>query len=661
MPGFTREQLSQMLAAIKSNNLVELDKVMLIQGIYSRSNLKQYDLCFKVACHFGLTTAVAKYLELRSYSDEVLSIGLFEACKNGDIDTLKVLIEKGHADPNKNFDIAACHTDDIANPAINFDLRKDKEKQPEVFPLFYATLCQRIEIVRYLAGLRNINLNKTFRYDNAVNKTVLLFTFKRPEIAKILLENGANPLIECEALQTKEQLEKDLVTKEQLLTKEQLKKAGLDQDHILTYSFYSYIARKVADEDVHDPLVKMYFEEWYPKNKHREHELNTEAARIAGKYYSSEHSSGSGSNSPMSLTPNGSPPHPSVMVRHSPPDSPEGLRNGSPVGSPMQRSDSASSGSAGSSPERVSVQPVVSPQFIIPSGDGDLDDEFYSALCSRNKFEQAKTIYDTGRVRFNSSFKDDNKLKNVLQIAMTSRIYDWFSDLEKYMLCHPKYPADINSVNSNRQTVLHLRMHIGTNIKSIPGRAGVTAVMEKYADKNPNINAIDKMENTPLHYAAGSGSTKSHEAVDELLKRGADASLRNKEGLTAEEYCKRYCPDEEAKKKVLAVFATHRPQQQSIANLVTSSSTPIIYSGANSAGAPSSQKNATNNSGAAIPTAVAAQNVRGNSNTVGSMYAIPPAASVELPKRPQNQDTHNKEDKKKASLGGMVKNLFHIK
>ncbi len=642
MPAFTREQFKRMMTAVDSNNLEELDTVILTQAVMSKTNLSKKDLCFKIACHFGLTEEVAKYLELRSYSEDILRIGLFESCKNGDINTLKLLIEKGHVDPNKNFDISACHADDIANPAMGFDLKKDKERQPEVFPLFYAALCGRIEIVRYLAGLKNININKTFRYDNSINYTVLLVAFhkdKKPEIAKILLENGANPLIECE----------------------EQPKAGHSDDNLLHYSFYTHMLAMIANEDVHNPLVKMYFEEWYPKNKHREHELNVEAARIAGKHYSPEPSSGS--DSPASAgSREGSPPHHSPVLQRTPPDSPVASRNGSPPSSSMQSSDSASSGSTGSSPEKVSVQPASSYQFSIPSGNGDLVHEFHEAL-KKNRLQDARAIYDTGRVK-PDCYCEPCKV-NALHWIMTGHEY---KDMDEFVLHHPKYPANINSINRLGETALHIK----ASWEWI-SRKGVLCIIEKYADKYPNLDIKDNNGNTPLHIIAMGGGKNSHEVVEELLKHGANAAITNNQGLTARELCARSCPKEDVKKKVLAVFDEqlnpYQKQNPSVQVPVaapvretTNSAAPIIYTGGNKAAMFSSQNSGTNaNSLNVVPLSPPAAAQRADAKSIGSLYAPPPQASVELPKRVAKEEPAAPRVDTKKSLGDRVKNLFHIK
>ncbi len=644
MPAFTREQLSQMLAAVKSNNLVELDKVMLIQGIYSRSNLKQYDLCFKVACHFGLTTAVAKYREFRSFSEDILRIGLFEACKNGDIDTLKLLIEKGHVDPNKNFDISACHADDIANPAIDIDWRKKKEDWPEVFPLLLGVLCGKIEIVRYLAGLKNINLNKTFRDNNSINFTALLAAFhkEKPEIAKILLESGANPLIECE----------------------EQPKAGHSDDNLLHYSFYTRMLAMIANEDVHNPLVKMYFEEWYPKNKHREHELNVEAARIAGKHYSPEHLS-SGANSPMSIgsannSPNGSPPKPSAIVRYSPPDSPVVSRNGSPPSSPMQKSDSASSGSAGSSPEKTSSvsKPTLTPQqraeALIKAMDGNAHRALSKAISAKdNDLEVQKILFNESRFKF----------MDVLEAAEHGKL-----DLLKYMI--EKYP-EFSSLSDDQQfSALHkavesvyqqfTALYVAVDYDKI----GLEKV--KYLlDKGARINAQKYDGETPLHLAALYDSV---EIVKELLKRGADPLITNKDGLTALQISLNQAIEMEEPQQATPILkqATEeaelkKVQQQQQVPPIVDLPKPIAKKGevidfqeqwlaykAIKVVPPS----------AASPAALQAPNL--GAKQVGTLYVSPPPSELRLPAKEsrQNSTPNTQSNNSKPSLASRLKKLI---
>lgn len=644
---FTREHFARILAATKSNNLNELDEVMLTQAVTSKTKLSKKDLCFKVACHFKLRDTIAKYLELRTYSEDILRIGLFEACKNSDIGTIKLLIEKYHLDPNKNFDISACHADDILDPAINLDLRKDKD-WPEMFPLLHATLCGRIEVLRYLAGLRNIiNLDKTFRHENTINYTVLQLAFVRPEEAKILLENGANPLIECE----------DYFPADPSSSEEHQR-----VDRVLRYSFHTKVLIEIVTKKIDNPVYEIYLD-WLSKNKHREHELNAQAAKIAGKHYSPEHSSGSGSNSPASAgSPNGSPPHHQPVLQRTPPESPVASRNGSPPGSPMQLSAGGSSGSAGSSPERVSIQPSAN------SGGNNkgkvINQLEHDLICSRDIREQQK-IYNTGKIKFDCPC-DLCADKNLFQHFY---LYPEAPPIISYMLNHPQYPADINNVNRHGQTILHLIV----NEKDYTDRTllKLMTVVYKNAKSNPNVNAQDKDGNSPLHLAAARGSDK---IVAELLKCKADPCIRNNDGLTPAEYCVRECKNAERKSAVLAVLpkpsnivsppANSRGTVPNSAPIIVSRVVPVTQVSTTSYVASNTTlfNGRQNNSGASQPISVAPTTVaRSTPQQIGAMHVSPPPSSVQLPKVDKKKDTDKeKHSDEKKSIFSRVKQTLHI-
>jgi ankyrin repeat protein len=78
---------------------------------------------------------------------------------------------------------------------------------------------------------------------------------------------------------------------------------------------------------------------------------------------------------------------------------------------------------------------------------------------------------------------------------------------------------DINASNERGQTILHLMAAFGSaaGIKLIGG--GFSA----------DPNRIDRLGNTPLHYAARRGHA---DAVQELLALGADPKIRNAVGMT---------------------------------------------------------------------------------------------------------------------------------
>lgn len=299
---------------------------------------------------------------------------------------------------------------------------------------------------------------------------------------------------------------------------------------------------------------------------------------------SAEHSDGSPANS-VGSSPKNSPPGSSLLSPDSPPRmSLDSSRRASPTGSPMQLSDSDSSGSSPPRGAGQAANPAVQrgvmsgtsntsgsvsgaldhktgqntsdmpknnaapKQIIIPPGDSLLCKEFIQASL-RDMYELQKQIYDTGRIKLDCICKVCSK-KNMLQSMLPIN-----PDLTKYMLYHPKYPADINSVNNDGRTALHLKAAGDGKLRSsIPNRNSILTFTEVYADRQPNLNARDKDGNTPLHLAAASGGENSHEAVEELLKAGADKTITNKAGLTPEQYCIANCKEPDIKDKVLQEF-----------------------------------------------------------------------------------------------------------
>ena len=84
--------------------------------------------------------------------------------------------------------------------------------------------------------------------------------------------------------------------------------------------------------------------------------------------------------------------------------------------------------------------------------------------------------------------------------------------------------ADVNWANGYGDTALH-NATIGDQVELVRTLGGTHGA---------DLNAQDKGGYTPLHYAAEYGETAS--AARALLELGADASLREYDGLTALEY-----------------------------------------------------------------------------------------------------------------------------
>lgn len=84
-----------------------------------------------------------------------------------------------------------------------------------------------------------------------------------------------------------------------------------------------------------------------------------------------------------------------------------------------------------------------------------------------------------------------------------------------------------------------LRNHVDINARSALGKTPLhlaaskyhTGMLQELLKANPDLNAQDMQGNTPLHEAA-LADTVSFKTIKMLLAKGADPSIRNKDGLT---------------------------------------------------------------------------------------------------------------------------------
>jgi hypothetical protein len=79
--------------------------------------------------------------------------------------------------------------------------------------------------------------------------------------------------------------------------------------------------------------------------------------------------------------------------------------------------------------------------------------------------------------------------------------------------------ADVNIVNNNGQSALFAA-----------AKNASTVNIGLLVARGANVNAVDRYGNTPLHVAAAAAATSSQDAVDLLLKSGANRDVRNAEG-----------------------------------------------------------------------------------------------------------------------------------
>ncbi len=368
--------------------------------------------------------------------------------------------------------------------------------------LYYANLKNDnenvLQLILNLAKQGKININQTANSTigssgvHISNETVLLhaiFRNYKPHLIKQLLESGADPYLKADV-----KLDVKGVIKGEFSFKWNV------------FEFLQYAKEKALIS--HTAEYVQILNEWKEKK-----------GKQKGHEDSSTHSSSS--NSPMSLTPNGSPPQPSVMVRHSPPDSPEGSRKVSPPGSPMHRSDSSSSGSAGSSPEKMSlvrVTPKEKAQELLRAANNDVDVALFNAIKEKdeeNDLAVQKILVDTGNLKFREVGDSSVLFAAVIHGQL---------ELLKYIFS--KYPTlDVHkTVNYNQQKLKKTLLH-GAAISTHDNSLHIISFL---LDRKAEVNARDARNTTPLHNITVSHN--AHKKVEELILRGANPLLTNDQG-----------------------------------------------------------------------------------------------------------------------------------
>lgn len=178
------------------------------------------------------------------------------------------------------------------------------------------------------------------------------------------------------------------------------------------------------------------------------------------------------------------------------------------------------------------------------------DHAFRRALVD-GTIEELKAIYDLGKVTFNCNCsecmsEDENVLQHILY-------FEWKKEIElaRYIIEHSKYPADINIVNRDKRTFLHLIAMRRFDVKNEPF-IKLKNLFLNYEEKYfIDINAKDKDGNTPLHLAGANGNI---EIIKELLDRHADFSIVNQEKLAPYEFAAIECKDPIKRAAVLAIL-----------------------------------------------------------------------------------------------------------
>ncbi len=375
---------------------------------------------------------------------------------------------------------------------------------------------------------------------------------------------------------------------------------------------------------------------------------------------SPEHTSGSGSNSPASAgSLQGSPKHPSMMGRHSPP------------GSPMQRSDSSSSGSAGSSPEKVSsVRDSAKEKAaeLLRAANNDVDVALFNAIKEKdeeNDLALQKTLVDTGNLKFTEIGNS-----SVLFVVVTH------GQLELLKYIFSKYPTvDVHKTVKFNQRVLNLTLLHGaalsTHINSLE-------IMRFLLDKKIDANVPDAKNTRPLHLIAV--SPNAYKKVEELVSRGANPLLtndqdyipystigtkcgcdgENPDAILLEQTIKNVTEQAELKQRARHIDSSQSKIISTPAEIQykPASSKPIVeervsYGSSSSVMFPkSSQANASPH----VPPPVSVTHPSSRSGT--TMYAPLPPSSAQLPKQPERVVQQEAKEKKSNSIGSKLKKLF---
>lgn len=386
---------------------------------------------------------------------------------------------------------------------------------------------------------------------------------------------------------------------------------------------------------------------------------------VDGEGYSAGYSSGSGSNSPMSLgsannSPNGSPPRPSGIARLPPP------------GSPMQRSDSASSGSAGGSPEKASsikLSPKEKALELLIAAKHNVDVALFNAIKERdedNDLAVQKVFVDSGLLKF-TEIGDSS----VLFAAVT---YGQF-ELLKYIFS--KYPTlDVHkTVKFNQNNLSYTLLHGAARSK----HPNSFEIMRFLLDKKIDANVPDSGNTRPLHVITV--APNAYKKVEELISRGANPLLTNDQGYTPSSTIGLKCscvsenPDADLLEQAIE-NATEQAELRQKAIQSNSTQSTIITTPAEIQYKPASRPVAEERVSYGSSSAVMFQSVTkpaitlpppvprplpkadSSSQTGTTMYVPLPPSSVQLPKQQERVVHQGTGEKKSTSIGSKLKKLF---
>lgn len=516
MPTWTKEELAELSVAIKKNDHNKITQFMYLgQQRSVLEVLKGKDHIF-TAVTSGIPDLVEHYAKRQRYDNDTFFNCLLIALVSQELPVIRLFFESSYINFDPNY---------VLPPNKNI-IAKHSEITILIAALIYANQKDGYEeILKFI--LKKVNVNHSFRRDPIINENALMYAIRnnmKPSLVRLLLNNGADPF--------------------QKVT------VGPNVDLNVFQFLYANEKHNWANISHASEYIDI-LKEW-------------KEAKDKGlpKRNSSSEPYSSGSNSPASAgSPEGSPPHHSLLLQKTPPDSPVASRSSSPPSSPMHTSDNSSSGSAGSSPERILSA---------------RDHEAHKIIMSRGEIEKIKAIYDTGSITFNCKCSECIQLKiNVMRDILRFQSERYIS-LAKYMLSHPKYPVSINIKTHDQLTYIHWLAKSEVEGDNEPLEK-LQNLFLNFGEYHIDVDAKDGFGNTALHLAGANGNA---EFISELLKHKADYSIRNNAGLTPYEYASRECKDAQKKSAVLAVMPQVKPSVASSQDKTNGSSTKATVSDA---------------------------------------------------------------------------------
>lgn len=591
MPVWSQEEIAQLVDAVVEEDSTTITKLMNLYQQRTPVKLLKDLPHYYIAAYEGIFPLYEHYLKKQRIDDEALFNSLDMAIFMERIAFLQGFFASKHVNFDPNYRLSL-----DKKVLIGQQARGKEYNNTEVTLLCDAEgLASQdkkyLPIFEFILNIPQIKINQILRkgYFSTTRIFYAIYSDTDPKLIKLLLDHGADPLQEVMASR---------------------------DSHKQVFNVFTFL--DFNDQHHFQPIshtaeYRKILKEWQI-NKSK---IERESDEGCSSGERSPASTGSAEGSPKNRSPEHSPPKHSVM----PPDSPVASRNGSPPGSPMLKSDSSSSGSAGSSPEKIT---------------SDARDHELRDMLAESDMSNAKSLYDTGKITFKCTcFECSSSDENVLQDILCLK-GEKFVNLARYILDHTKYPADINIRNKNKKTCLHLLAARKFDIKNKP-LDELKHLFLSYGGKySIDVNAKDKDGNTPLHLASANGNA---DLVAELLKHNADYSIKNNEGLEPYEYAARECKDSQKKGAVLAAMPRGSIVVSTpLAARSTSASTPIAIHNASGASPSVTTSYVASRAGVfsgrqdsySLPDSTPV--LRTQPAQIGAMYVPPPLTHDQLPR-----------------------------